>query len=331
MKKLLLFYFCFLIISNLFSQMTIEQSLVNKGLFLDSKLKDNNTNFISCGLYKSLTENPLYIIDGVPAKFEKLKQLDSCDIVSIELLKESASGIFSCRTIRDVILITTKQSTLRDMQIIDELTRVGIPGATITFKKRGTLLMAESFASEKGTFSYKIKEPNIDSISFSSIGYITRTFTVDELKKNKFIVVLKKNAIDLHEITIAGYVISCRKLYGGQCKISNCKRERKKSIETGKIKNNYLVTESASIKAFPNPALSGGTLQLNFNNINSGTYQIRLLNSSGQLFYSFQKQITSPKETEQIHLNEKMSVGIYLLQVIDDKKRLVQTSKVIVQ
>ena len=85
------------------------------------------------------------------------------------------------------------------------------------------------------------------------------------------------------------------------------------------------------IAIYPNPVNKNEPLNIDFFNISTGTYQIRLLNASGQLFYSFQKQITFPKETEQIHLNEKMSAGIYLLQVVDDKKRVVQTSKVIVQ
>ena len=79
------------------------------------------------------------------------------------------------------------------------------------------------------------------------------------------------------------------------------------------------------------PVAIGGTIQLNFGKTKPGLYQIRLLNGVGQLFYSFQKQISSPNETEQIHLNEKMSAGVYMLQIIDDKKRLVQTSKVVVQ
>jgi Secretion system C-terminal sorting domain len=88
---------------------------------------------------------------------------------------------------------------------------------------------------------------------------------------------------------------------------------------------------SGPIKAFPNPVDLGSSLQLNFGNSRPGVYQIRLLNSAGQLFFSSQKQISSKNETEQIHLSEKMSAGVYLVQVIDEKKKLVQTSKIIVQ
>jgi hypothetical protein len=323
-------FFCFSIMSNLFSQISIEQLLINRVLFLDPKQKNNN-NFIRCGLYKSLKEKPLYIVDGVPVEFEKLTQIDSNDIESIDLLKESTSGIISCRTRRDVILITTKQPTLKDIKIIDEQTRIGIPKSTITFKKRGTLLLAENFANEKGVFSYQFKNPNIDSISFSSIGYVTRTFTVEELRQNKFIVVLKKNAVDLKEIIISGHIISCRRSYGGQCGLLICNVKGVPIVNEEQPGKSHMKANFLNVKAFPNPVSIGGILQLNFGNTKPGLYQIRLLNSSGQLFYSFQKQISSSNVTEQIHLNERMSAGIYLLQVIDEKKKLVQASKVIVQ
>ena len=56
-----------------------------------------------------------------------------------------------------------------------------------------------------------------------------------------------------------------------------------------------------------------------------------MLNEAGQLFYSFQKQISGKGETEQIHLNSTTAAGIYIVQVLDEKKKLVQSTKLIVQ
>ena len=82
---------------------------------------------------------------------------------------------------------------------------------------------------------------------------------------------------------------------------------------------------------YPNPIAASGTINISFPNVKPGQYQIRILNAAGQLFYSFQKQITGKGETEQIHLNAKTVPGIYVVQVLDDQKKLLQTSKVVVQ
>ena len=119
---------------------------------------------------------------------------------------------------------------------------------------------------------------------------------------------------------------------GGMVGYISTKRKRTIATSLKRIKDTVArVINKSEIKVFPNPVTVAGTVHLQFVNSKTGLYQIYLLNETGQLFYSFQKQISSPNETEQIHLNAKMSAGVYVLQIIDDKKRLVQTSKIVVQ
>jgi len=82
---------------------------------------------------------------------------------------------------------------------------------------------------------------------------------------------------------------------------------------------------------YPNPVAASGTIQLSFTNAKPGQYQIRLLNAAGQLFYSFQKQILGKGESEQLHLGNTIGAGIYIVQILDEKKKLLQSSKLIVQ
>ena len=95
-----------------------------------------------------------------------------------------------------------------------------------------------------------------------------------------------------------------------------------------KIKDTLL---PAKVKIYPNPVATSGTINISFPNVKPGLYQLRLLNATGRLFYSFQKQISGKGETEQIHLNSNMRAGMYVLQVLDDQKKLLQTTKLSVQ
>jgi hypothetical protein len=87
----------------------------------------------------------------------------------------------------------------------------------------------------------------------------------------------------------------------------------------------------AKVKIYPNPVAPSGIINISFPNVKHGRYQLRLLNATGQLFYSFQKQINGKNETEQIYLNDKILPGIYIVQVMDEQKKLIQSSKIVVQ
>ena len=87
----------------------------------------------------------------------------------------------------------------------------------------------------------------------------------------------------------------------------------------------------AKVKVYPNPVAASGTINISFPNVKPGLYQLRLLSATGQLFYSFQKQISGNGETEQIHLSANMIAGMYVLQVLDEQKKLIQTTKVTIQ
>jgi|GEM_PF-2102463 len=315
----------------LHAQTTIDQVLVKKVENSYSSQASKNKIFVGCRMYKSFTDTPLYIVDGVPVDYNNLKQLNLNDIESVNLLKKSKVALIGCRQSKDVIIITTKQGALSKIHIRDWQTRTGIPVATVTFKTKVYNHSSSYSANEMGILYHNLYKWNIDSLVISSVGYETKSISFDKFKADKFEIYLRKSAIDLKEIIISDYMISCRRYYGGQCGLLICNVKGVPIVNEEQPGKSHIKANFLNVKAFPNPVSIGGILQLNFGNIKPGLYQIRLLNSSGQLFYSFQKQISSSNETEQIHLNERMSAGIYLLQIMDDKKKLVQTSKVIVQ
>lgn len=331
MKAQPLILFLLIFATFLQAQNVFDRNLIHSIEQLNKTKHNTYRTFVDCEIYKSFPDTPLFIVDGVPVNYSYLKKLNPHNIESIDILRESSSGIISCRIPGKVILITTRQVNLRTIRIKDKEMKTGIKGVTVTFIKHGNKPVIHQTDSA-GLLTYNLKQLQFDSVIISSASYLTSRLSIEDLKSKAFNVELRRNYIQLKEITIDGlHVIVCRNsLY---CKIDHmfmCKGRGIK-IDSNATDQKQVLLSSSSIKTYPNPVKNNGTLQLNFGTAKPGLYQIRLLNAAGQLYYSFQKQINSPNEIEQIHLNERMSAGIYLLQITDEKKRLVQTSKVMVQ
>ena len=147
---------------------------------------------------------------------------------------------------------------------------------------------------------------------------------------------MEREFVELKEVMIVAYpTIRCRSMNSTCSLVSLCGGFRC-------IANGIPVTEEhqtaersfntkKDVQIYPNPVVASGTINISFPNINPGQYQIRILNAAGQLFYSFQKQISGKGDTEQIHLNGKTLPGIYIVQVTDEQKKLLQSSRIVVQ
>ena len=87
---------------------------------------------LRCGPTINSNNQPLYVIDGVPWEVTKIKSLDPNDIEEIHVLKDTAAtALFSCRTMRGVIIITTKKAFRRKLIIKDAANLTGIGSATV--------------------------------------------------------------------------------------------------------------------------------------------------------------------------------------------------------
>jgi Secretion system C-terminal sorting domain/TonB-dependent Receptor Plug Domain len=276
--------------------------------------------FIRCGMSKSYADTPLYIIDGIPVEYKIFKQINPNEIECIDILKTSlAEVLYGCMAAKGVVIITTKQGLLTKIEVKDSKTHIGIPNATIVLKKKKATVHETKVTNEFGQLTYKIYGANIDSVIISSIGYEDLRISFRHLKTSKFKLFLTPKSQLLSEVVVVGFQPRRRVCYGMSLGLDYYMQKPDPN------------TKLIQIKAFPNPLPLNQNLNINFSNAASGTYQILLLNSSGQIFYSFQKRISSSNETEQIHLNEKMSAGVYLLQILDEKKQLIQTSKIVVR
>ena len=246
----------------------------------------------------------------------KINSSSNCEMNNTKIVIGGAVSAASMKkAMKDIVFITGR--------VLDSDDGTPVASATITLGENKLRVITNA----EGYFIIqKSKQQKEESITITSVGYQKTELDVSNKKTKKGLIdlstiYLSRQVIGLSEVVVVGG--GFRRVSGLTGAVSIITYSKRDTMV------NFLKPEV--IKAFPNPVSIGGTLQLNFGSTKPGLYQIRLLNSSGQLFYSFQKQISSSNETEQIHLNERMSAGIYLLQIMDDKKKLVQTSKVIVQ
>ncbi|MBX9784039.1 MAG: carboxypeptidase-like regulatory domain-containing protein [Chitinophagaceae bacterium] len=198
--------------------------------------------------------------------------------------------------------------------VVDEAD--GGPISNVTVSVKGTKIA--TITNPDGRFTLDMNNSNA-VIVFSSVGYTIKEMELKQLAVDNPVIKMSR-AVSGEVVVVAGMVVPSKRTIR--------KKISKKQIIVDTVKK---ICSLSQIKIYPNPVASGSIINLDFSNVAPGIYQIRMLNEAGQLMYSFQKQISSVKEAEQIHLNEKMIPGIYFVQVMDEKKKAVQSMKVIIQ
>ncbi|MEJ8819774.1 carboxypeptidase-like regulatory domain-containing protein [Lacibacter sp. H407] len=201
--------------------------------------------------------------------------------------------------------------------VIDEVTKEPMAGVSIMIKGTNQGVVTDA----KG--SYSIYLPSKKSVlQYSSVGYEMKEIKSNELnRKTDTVVKMRAAAMGmLSEVVVVGY--ESRRMGGMTGAMSIVTRNRFSIIDS---------ILPAKIKVYPNPVAASGTINISFPNVKTGQYQIRMLNAAGQLFYSFQKQISGKVESEQIHLSNTTAPGMYIVQVLDGEKKLIQSIKLTIQ
>jgi len=111
--------------------------------------------FIRCGVSKPA--EPLYVIDGVIASIGELRKVDPDNIDSIWVLKNPAATTLYCsKGVNGVILITTKKTDQRMIEVRDMSTGEPLPFATIEITRLGKWKTDRFTADSLGQVKIKI-------------------------------------------------------------------------------------------------------------------------------------------------------------------------------
>lgn len=297
----------------------------------------SSTIRIRCGTGSVSNNQPLFVVNGIPYEAGEIKSINPADILEVTVLKDAyAAAIYGCRASNGVVLITTKRIHHRKIVVKDANNLLAVSNASIE---------ARSIKSDKSVFFTtdefgKLETDSLKSndymIKVSAVGYKPKEVSLKTIQQYKGEIELEREFLELKEIVILGFQkIICRRTYTYQqvtkCSIKDCCiiGLSAKTHEENDLRNSF--GNPKSISVYPNPVAASGTINISFPNVKPGLYQLCLLSSTGQLFYSFQKQISSKGETEQIHLNERIVPGMYIVQIIDEQKKLLQSSKIAVQ
>lgn len=282
------------------------------------------------------SNQPLFVIDGILWDAAAIKSLNPDDIEEIHVLKESAATtLYGCRAMRGVIIITTKKALHRKLVIRDAKNLAGIGSATIKAVSEKTGKQFQFTADEFGRIETDSLKSVEYTITISSTGYKTKTIGLKAVLQNKGEITLEREFVELKEVMILGYpTIRCRSmsstclpasLYGG----TGCPGH---GISVAKQKQTTKQSFNTNLEAqiYPNPVAATGSINISFPDAIPGVYQIRFLNAAGQLFYTVQKN-SSKHETEQIQLSGKLIPGVYAVQIVNEKKQLLHSSKLLVR
>ena len=282
----------------------------------------------------------LYVVDGILVADKEIKQLNPADIVSIDILKEADQKLISCRRLSPVIIITTKKANRKIFVVVDAKTNRGVGAATIKFTSAKTGKAVDFIADDYGSYETDLLIPDESLITVTATGYEPLEITGKQAKQLKYRFELKARFVELDEIVVvAGTIIKCGR-EGAMlpaCKMDTltgrfvCLAAGVRISETQIRKESTNFFEQPKFKIYPNPVARNSSVQLLFINVNPGTYQICLFNSTGQLLSNAQKQVSSKNETEQFCLSNLIAAGIYVVQVTDEKNKMIQNSKLIVQ
>ncbi|MEJ8844378.1 carboxypeptidase-like regulatory domain-containing protein [Lacibacter sp. H375] len=201
--------------------------------------------------------------------------------------------------------------------VVDEITKEPLAGVSIMIRGTNQGVVTDANGN------YTIHLPSKKAVlQYSSIGYEMKEIKGSALNRtNDVVVKMKPGATGLlGDVIVVGY--QTRRMGGMTGMMSIITRSK------FSILDNLLPSK---VKIYPNPVAASGTINVSFPNVKPGLYQLRLLSATGQLFYSFQKQISGRGETEQIHLNGRTLPGIYIVQVTDEQKKLLHSSKIVIQ
>jgi TonB-dependent SusC/RagA subfamily outer membrane receptor len=337
----IMFTFCLLIILSFtgLSQTTNTEKVIEKSatvisttgiiscrMFDKPSLKPDTSKVtirIRCGATKYSPE-PLYVLDGIPQELSTLKDINPNDIESITILKDAdARAIYGCRASTGVIIITTKSSKLRQFTVKDFLDGSKVAGATVTFisakDKKDTLMFV---ADDEGLIeTNRLKQGVEYEVKVSAVGYkqYSAQYKNTSIKEKEF--VLERDIKNCTDVVVVGYGhrgVGCRLL----CCVTkgNIVKEELDERSTDNIFNTY-----------PNPVQRGQIITIETLSDNNKTIQVKITDLSGKQLLSKSQQSFKGINRFTVNTDSRWTAGVYIVQVQDEKGKLLQQQKLLIQ
>ena len=291
-------------------------------------------------LGSNLSPDPLLIIDGIVAEKFDLRNINPDDIESISILKGStATALYGCRGWSGVIIITTKTANDRTIRVKDMLTGEILAGANVYLismegRKDTTHLIADSSGK---VVTNKIVYGKEYELKVSNVGYKNfRCFVNTKQLGKNYNVLLERNYEDLEEIRIKSIAMKLvhrntnYAYFDGLCGSLRCLAA---GINVTNNDQTKIPVEKVShnIKLYPNPVLRLRKINIEIENERDAKLTVKLFCLDGKLISSSEYQMKKGINRVSYSPNGSLTVGMYVLQIIDENNRLLKTDKLIIQ
>jgi TonB-dependent SusC/RagA subfamily outer membrane receptor len=270
-------------------------------------------------------DGPLWIADGVVVGLSFIRKIDPDDIESIDILKDNyAAAVYGNRAINGVVIITTKAARMRQFLVKDLLEGNGVPGATLTFislkNEKDSLRFA---ADEQGIVKTTLLKPGEEyKAVVSSVGYKSLSAIHTDMPPGKISqFVLEKDIKENQPASVMSYILHRRICCGCIATIS-------KSISLDLIADRAL---PVSGRIYPNPLIRGSALKVEMDIQEEKPLQIRITNLAGSALRSMNYRPFKGMNRIELPTESQWAAGIYFMQVLDEKGKLLKQDKFLIQ
>lgn len=307
----------------------LTKGLTGKGTGLNVPSSSTDTTkpgfSLRCSRTLTMGTEPLLVLDGVLAELSTLSQINPVAIESIDILKSAiGAAIYGCRAANGVIIVTTKNYKIRKFLVSDFLDGKPVSGATIRFINTITSDTLQFIAKEDGTIeTNKLAGGAEYKAEISAIGYknFAQTF------RNKYTTQPSVFLLERDSKTCEGVVV---KSFGWTTKMSHgC------TINT--IRHTNLIAAAGSntnyqLVIYPNPVIKGSNLQIRVAENDDKINCIRLSGLDARIVYQHVIASNSNGKTSiQLQTDPRWPSGVYFLQAICEKGRILASEKIIIQ
>ena len=127
--------------------------------------------------------------------------------------------------------------------------------------------------------------------------------------------------------------LTSEKIIGAQTNLSisdlaNSNLLYQNDVSSGKVV--YQASTETNCQVYPNP-ISGGVLNIEFNNLNTGNYTITISDPTGKVIYTTNVFVDAKNQLQQINVGHQPAAGIYFINVVDSDKQSVYSGKLVFQ
>lgn len=280
-----------------------------------------------CGGSLQSGNEPLFVIDGDPYQNLKLSLLNPHTIDSIFVLKgATALALYGSAGENGVVIITTKKLKQRTFIIKDFADGSAIAGATVSFisaNKKDTITMAANDSGIVSTNKLKLSsgyEMKVSSTGYHSFSLFIST-TNNSLQRDIY---LNRDTKSCEPVILSATqcrMISCT-LY---CRVSGMTI---KYMASPKLDTQH---QPLSLKIYPNPLQKGGTINLQFNINDENDKSIRLISLDGKQLLQQPLQTSKGNTVSFVSADSRWASGIYFIQLICEKGRVLASEKIIIR